>query len=599
MDFTGRRGIATSIGHAPAAALLSPAAGSRLAIAEALTNLLWAPLEDGLRGVSLSANWMWPARNPGEDARLYAAVEAASQFAIDLGINIPTGKDSLSMTQKYPDGKVQAPGTVIISTVAEVTDIRQIVSPVLAPDPETEIIYIDLSRDTPKLGGSSLAQTLAKIGDDAPDIKDPAYFANAFNAVQRLVAAGHLLAGHDISAGGLIATLLETCFADNSLGLEIDLSYLPHRDIVATLFAENPGIVIQARDCRQVAAILDDAGIEYHFIGKPAAAGRLHLRHGEREWNLDIHHLRDLWFKTSYLLDCRQTAPGAALARFQNYKNQPLAYRFPPSFTGILATVPRGVGTARAAIIREKGCQCDRETAWALHLAGFRVKDVHMTDLVSGRELLADVNLIVFVGGFSNSDVLGSAKGWAGSFKCNYQAHDTIVNYYQRPDTLSLGICNGCQLMVELGLVYPEKDERPRMLHNDSRKFESGFVNIEIVENHSVMLRTLAGSRLGAWVAHGEGKFSFPLDPGRYHVPARYAHDAYPANPNGSPLATAAICSEDGRHLAIMPHPERAINPWNWPLYPSDRASDEVTPWIEAFVNARRWVEEMKLVSEY
>ncbi|MDR2130957.1 MAG: phosphoribosylformylglycinamidine synthase [Odoribacteraceae bacterium] len=591
LDFTGKRGIATSIGHAPVVALARPENGSRLAIAEALTNLVWAPLEEGLRGVSLSANWMWPAKNPGEDARLYRAVEAASDFAIALGINIPTGKDSLSMTQKYGEEKVYAPGTVIISTVGEVTDVRKIVSPVLKPV-ESEIIYIDFSRDDRRLGGSALAQVLGQVGDDLPDVKDAAYFARAFDALQRLITGGYILAGHDISSGGMITALLEMCFADDRLGLEIDLSYLPGKEVVKLLFAENPGVLVQVTGCKAVAALLDEAGIVYHFLGRIGDAGSIRLKKDERAWRLDIASLRDTWFKTSYLLDRRQSGEQKALERYEHYKKHALRYRFPASFTGLLSTYAPGTrrGT-KAAVIREKGCQCDRETAWALHLAGFDVKDVHMTDLVSGRETLEGIHLIVFSGGFSNSDVLGSAKGWAGAFKYNERARATLERYYRREDTLSLGICNGCQLMVELGLIYPEHAAMPRMLHNDSRKFESGFVTIEIVENHSVMLRSLAGTRLGVWVAHGEGKFDLPLDQGRYHIPARYGHDTYPANPNGSPFATAAICSADGRHLAIMPHPERALHPWNWPYYPGDRPTDEVTPWIEAFVNARVWIE--------
>ncbi|MDR2413727.1 MAG: phosphoribosylformylglycinamidine synthase [Odoribacteraceae bacterium] len=591
IDFTGTRAIATSIGHAPAAALVDPANGSRLAIAEALTNLVWAPLEGGLQGVSLSANWMWPARNPGEDARLYRAVEAASSFAIDLGINIPTGKDSLSMTQKYGQEKVLAPGTVIISTVGEVTNARQIISPVLQPGNRSEIILVDFSRDSFKLGGSALAQLLGKVGDEAPDVKDPAYFAAAFTAIQHLVTSGDLLAGHDISSGGMITALLETCFADDRLGLEIDLSYIQEKDIVKILFAENPGVLLQVKECKRVAAALDEAGIAYHFIGCTGNAGQLRLRKDGRAWDIDIPAARDAWYRTSYLLDRRQSGETKARERYDNYKHQPLAYRFPATFTGHL---PAPATTRpRAAVIREKGCQCDRETAWMLHLAGFETRDVHVTDIVSGRETLDDVRLIVFAGGFSNSDVLGSAKGWAGAFKYNERARAALERYYQRPDTLSLGVCNGCQLMVELGLIYPGHADMPRMLHNDSRKFESGFVNIEIVENHSVMLHSLAGTRLGVWVAHGEGKFHFPLEYHHYHVPARYGYDAYPANPNGSPFSAAAICSDDGRHLAIMPHPERAIHPWTWPYYPVDRSSDEVTPWLEAIVNARRWIESL------
>jgi len=313
------------------------------------------------------------------------------------------------------------------------------------------------------------------------------------------------------------------------------------------------------------------------------------------KYNLDIPSLRDLWFNTSYLLDCRQSGEKLALERYKNYSLNTLEYVFNPAFTGRFAayeTDPyrNGKTGIKAAIIREEGCQCDREAAWALFLAGFDVKDVHMTDLVSGRETLEDIHLIVFVGGFSYSDVLGSAKGWAGAFKYNEKARISLDKFYQRSDTLSLGICNGCQLMLELGVVYPEHTNMPKMLYNDSHKFESGFINVEIRENHSVMLKSLAGSRLGIWVAHGEGKFHLPYTKEKYHIPLFYSYDAYPANPNGSPHAVAAVCSEDGRHLAMMPHLERSIHPWNWAYYPHNRKKDEVTPWIEAFVNAREWI---------
>ncbi len=601
MDYAGHRGIATSIGHAPVAAMVNAPAGSRLAIAEALTNLVWAPIEKGLQGVSLSANWMWPCRKPGEDARLYQAVQAVSDFAIELGVNIPTGKDSLSMTQKYGDRKVYAPGTVIISTVGEVKDVRQIVTPLLKNDPATEIVYVDFSFDKLKLGGSSFAQTLNKVGRETPDVKDSAYFVEAFTAIQQLVEEGVVLAGHDISAGGMVTALLEMCFADNRLGMDVDLSFLAEKDVVKILFAENPGVLIQIPDgaAKKVVAVLEKAGVAYGFIGKPGKAGQLNIQKDKAAWSLDIASLRDLWFKTSYLLDRRQSGEVKALERYRTYKHNELKYKFPKGFTGKLAdwglelnrTAKSGV---RAAVIREKGCQCERETAWALHLAGFDVKDVHMTDLVSGRETLEDVNMIVFVGGFSNSDVLGSAKGWAGAFKYNEKARQALEKFYKRNDTLSLGICNGCQLMVELGLIYPEHQEMPKMLHNDSHKFESGFVNVTIQPNNSVMLGSLAGSRLGIWVAHGEGKFGLPYAESEYNIPIKYSYDAYPANPNGSPFATAAIVSKDGRHLAMMPHLERSIYPWNWAYYAEGRKGDEISPWIEAFVNARKWVEAHK-----
>ena len=599
LDYQGTHGIATALGHAVGVAMADPRRGSEMAITEALTNIVFAPIDGGLRSVSLSANWMWPCRNEGEDARLYQAVQAASDFAIELGVNIPTGKDSLSMTQKYGDKKVYAPGTVIISTVGEVTDFRKIVIPVLKNDPATEIVYVDFSFDKLKLGGSSFAQILNKVGKEVPDVRDSEYFARAFTAIQQLVDEGIVLAGHDISAGGMVTALLEMCFADNRLGLDIDFSFLAEKDMIKILFAENPGVLIQIadKDAKKVSALMDKVGVAYAFLGKPGKAGLLNIKKDADSWSLDIPSLRDLWFKTSYLLDRRQSGEEKALERYKSYKHNELKYKFPQGFTGKLAdlglqlnrTAKSGI---RAAVIREKGCQCERETAWALHLAGFDVKDVHMTDLISGHETLEEVNMIVFVGGFSNSDVLGSAKGWAGAFKFNEKARQALENFYKREDTLSLGICNGCQLAVELGLIYPEHAEMPKMLHNDSHKFESGFVNVTIQPNHSVMLKSLAGSRLGIWIAHGEGKFSLPYAESEYHIPIKYSYDAYPGNPNGSPFATAAICSKDGRHLAMMPHLERSIYPWNWAYYAEGRSEDEVSPWIEAFVNARKWIEE-------
>jgi phosphoribosylformylglycinamidine synthase len=599
MDFMGTRGIATSIGHAPVAAMADAEKGSRLAIAEALTNLVWAPVEQNIKGVSLSANWMWPCNNEGEDARLYKAVKAVSDFSIDLGLNVPTGKDSLSMTQKYKDKRVYAPGTVIISTVGEAIDIKKSVSPVLINDKETELVYINLSKDTHRLGGSSFAQINNKIGNDVPDVKDAKYFAKAFDTIQKLIMDGKILSGHDISAGGMITAILEMCFSDNRAGLNIDLSHMDEKDIIKILFSENPGILIQIKDCKEVATILDNAGIEYNFIGKPEEAGVVVINQDAEHWEFDLETLRDIWFKSSYLLDRKQSGNDLALERYKNYKTNDLTYKFNADFTGKLSQYALDMNRKdksglKAAIIREKGVNGDREMAWSLHLAGFDVKDVHMTDLISGRENLEDINMIVFVGGFSNSDVLGSAKGWAGAFLYNEKAKLALDNFYARKDTLSLGICNGCQLMVELGLIYPQHEERVHMLHNESNKLESGFLAVKVEKNTSVMLDTLSDSQLGVWITHGEGKFSFPYDASKYNVVVKYAKDNYPANPNGSDFAAAAIASEDGRHLAMMPHLERSIYPWNWAYYNEERKDDEVSPWIEAFVNARKWVEKNK-----
>lgn len=608
LDYRGRRGIATALGHAPQAGLADPAAGSVLSVAESLTNIVWAPLAEGLNTVSLSANWMWPCRSQeGEDARLYRGVQALSDFCCELGINVPTGKDSLSMTQKYPNGdKVISPGTVIVTSGGEVSDIRKVVSPVLADEPKSALYHIDFSFDELRLGGSTFAQIHNKIGSDVPTVTNAEYFRDAFEAVQECINKGLLLAGHDISAGGLITTLLEMCFANVKGGLKINLNNFTDEDIMKILFAENPGVVVQVSTKHEAdfKKIMEDAGVGYIYIGVPSKERNIRLAKGEWEELLDIDSLRDTWYRSSYLLDRRQSMNGCAEERFANYKSQPVEMQFNRNFTGTLKqyglTADRKERSGiRAAIIREKGTNGEREMAYSLYLAGFDVKDVMMTDLVSGRETLEDINMIVFCGGFSNSDVLGSAKGWAGAFLYNTKAKETLERFYARPDTLSLGICNGCQLMVELGLIQGPKPEaknesRPRMLHNDSHKFESAFLGLTIPENKSVMFSSLSGQKLGIWVAHGEGKFSLPGSEADYNIVAKYNYNRYPGNPNGSDYAVAGICSEDGRHLAMMPHLERAIFPWQCGCYPSERLSDEITPWIEAFVNARKWVEKKK-----
>jgi len=597
IDYLGEKGIATSIGHAPISALIDPVKGSQLSIAEALTNIVWAPIQDKLSGISLSANWMWPAKNEGENARLFEAVKAVSDFAIDLGINIPTGKDSLSMTQKYDDDVVYSPGTVIISGVGEVTDVKKVIEPVLRNVVDSKLFYIDLSFESKKLGGSSFSQVLNKLGQDSPGVRDAKKFKVAFDNMQEMIEDKLILSGHDISAGGLITALLEMNFANIEGGLSIKLDQLKEADIIKLLFAENPGIIFQTEHVEEVEKRLQALEIEFVIIGEPTKERKLEIEHNGHDYSFDINALRDIWYKSSYLLDQKQTGENLAKDRFDNYKKQALSFSFNKDFEGKLSQygldIKREKSTGiKAAIIREKGVNGDREMAYSLYRAGFDVKDIHMTDLIAGRENLEDVNMIVYVGGFSNSDVLGSAKGWAGAFLYNEKAKKALDNFYARPDTLSLGICNGCQLMVELGLVYPEHEEKPKMLHNASRKFESGFINVDIYENNSVMLKTLAGNRLGIWVAHGEGKFSFPYDESKYNIPSKYGFENYPASPNGSDFNTAAICSNDGRHLAMMPHLERAIFPWQWAHYPSDRKADEVTPWLEAFVNARKWVEE-------
>ncbi len=601
LDYNGKEGIATSIGHSPISGLIHPEAGSRNSITEALTNIIWAPLKDNLDSISLSANWMWPCKNEGEDARLYKAVKAISDFSLELGINVPTGKDSLSMKQKYTDGDVISPGTVIISAAANCNAISKVVEPVLQVN-GGNIYYINISQDEFKLGGSSFNQTLNTIGREAPDVKSSAFVKNVFNTIQNLIKDDKIVAGHDVASGGLITTLLELCFADVNLGADLDLSSLNEEDSLKILFAENSGIVFQAD--ASVEKVFADNNIEFFTIGSVTESDTLNIKNNEDTFELTISELRDTWYKTSYLLDNKQTANGLAKDRFDNYKAQPLQYTFPSNFTGKLADM---VSTSlnqqqsavaersrserpKAAIIREKGSNSEREMANAMYLAGFDVKDVHMTDLISGRETLEDIQFIGAVGGFSNSDVLGSAKGWAGAFKYNEKANTALRNFFKREDTLSVGICNGAQLWMELDLINPEHKVHGKLIHNDSQKHESSFTSVKVKENNSVMLSSLAGTELGVWISHGEGKFNLPEAESNYNIVAKYGYEGYPNNPNGSDFNTAMLTDKTGRHLVTMPHIERSIFQWNWANYPQDR-QDEVSPWIEAFVNAREWIE--------
>ena len=606
LDFKGNQGIATSVGHSPISGLIDPVAGSRNSIAEALTNIIWAPLRDGLKSVSLSANWMWPCNNPGEDARLYSAVKAISEFAIDLGINVPTGKDSLSMKQKYPEGDVLSPGTVIISGAAHCNDITNVVEPVFKKG-KGSIYYINISQDNFKLGGSSYAQIKSKIGKEAPNVKSASYVKAVFNTIQTLITSHKIVAGHDVASGGLITTLLEMCFADNQVGAELNISALNNSNTAEVLFAENAGIVFQSVD-DSVEAVLNDAEIDFVNIGQVVESNTLSIKNGNDNFDLSISELRDVWYKTSYLFDKEQTANNLAEARYQNYKQQPLKYKFPNKYinTNVIASKAKQSEIAashtplkfnrkiKAAILREKGSNSEREMANAMYLAGFDVKDVHMTDLISGREDLKEIQFLGAVGGFSNSDVLGSAKGWAGAIKYNEKANKVIKDFFERKDTLSIGICNGCQLFMELDLINPEHAKHGKMTYNDSHKHESSFSSVEIQANNSVMLKSLGGTKLGVWISHGEGKFHLPQQESDYDIVAKYGYADYPANPNGSDYNTAMLCDKTGRHLVTMPHIERSTFPWNWAHYPEDRKDDKVSPWLEAFVNARRWIEGQK-----
>jgi phosphoribosylformylglycinamidine synthase len=580
LDYIGEKGIATSIGHAPVSGLISAKKGSNTAIAEALTNIVFAPLEKGLESVSLSANWMWPCNNPGEDARLYEAVQECSDFAISLGINIPTGKDSLSMKQKYSDGDVLAPGTVIISAAGQCKDISNVISPVASVD-GGEIYYIDFAQDKFYLGGSSFAQSQNCIGNETPSVQDASYFKKAFNAVQDHISNGKISAGHDIGSGGLITTLLELCFPSISVGMNINFNGLEETDLVKILFSEKVGVVLQSKE--NLTYSFDKYGVKAIKIGETIKQNILSIG----KLQLSISSLRKTWMATSTKLELHQTKTSLAATRAENVIKQPLKFNFPNKFNGKRPSDKQDI--LKAAVIREKGSNSEREMAYMMDLSGFEVRDVHMTDLIEGRENLEDINLLVAVGGFSNSDVLGSAKGWAGAFKYNPKAKSAIENFFDRKDTLSLGVCNGCQLFVELGLITPNHIRKPKMLHNDSGKFECIFTAVAIEKSKAIMLNGLEGSILGIWAAHAEGKFSFPQDESNYQIPAKYLYQNYPSNPNGSDFNAAMLSSENGRHLVMMPHLERSIFPWNWGHYPENH-SDEISPWIMVFENAYNWI---------
>jgi phosphoribosylformylglycinamidine synthase len=596
LDFEGTNGVATAIGHSPIVALIDAMAGSRNAIAESLTNLVFAPIKNGIEGVSLSANWMWPCKNQGEDARLYEAVAACADFAISLGINIPTGKDSLSMKQKYPNDEVIAPGTVIISAAGHCIDIQKVIEPVLKTNGES-IYYINLSQDDFKLGGSAFSQVLDKLGNHAPDVKNNTYFKNVFNTIQSLIIEDQIVAGHDVGSGGLITTLLEMCFnpltpkeGTNTFveaGMTLSFNDFKEKDLIKILFSENVGVVLQSKNDAAFEAAF--SGLEIFKIGKITTNGKLSFA----DYELDIAKYRRIWFESSYYLDAKQTKNNLAKIRFENFDKQPLSYKFPNHFDGKKPLFPLDKPRPKAAIIREKGSNSEREMANAMYLAGFDVKDVHMTDLISGRETLEEIQFIGAVGGFSNSDVLGSAKGWAGAFLYNEKAKTALDNFLKREDTLSVGICNGCQLFMELEIINPEHEIHGKMLHNNSQKHESIFTSVVIQKNNSVMLSNFEGATLGVWVSHGEGKFNLPLSETNYNIVSKYAYDTYPSSPNGSDYNTAMLCDKTGRHLVMMPHIERSTFPWNWPYYPNNQL-DEVSPWLEAFVNARKWIENLK-----
>ncbi len=605
-------GAATAIGEQPVKGLLDPAAMARLTVAEALTNLVWARIT-ALADVRCSANWMWAAKLPGEGAALWDAAVAMRDIMIELGIAVDGGKDSLSMAAlaPTPDGgteTVKAPGTLVVSAYCGCPDITATVTPDLELPGTGRLVLVDLAPGKARLGGSALAQVFGQLGDTPPDVDDPALLARAFATVQELLEERVLAAGHDRSDGGLVTTLLEMAFAGNH-GIEVELPDPAGLGPLAVLFSEEPGLVMEvdSEDLDAVLAAFAENDVPAVAIGRTLDTPDIRVAvEGSRVLEGDLRELRDTWEATSFALDRLQADPACVEQEASGLRDRtppPYHLSFEPAPT---APAILGSGRPAVAILREEGSNSDREMAAAFHLAGFETWDLTMSDLLAGRADLDRFRGLVAVGGFSYADVLDSAKGWAGVIRLNPELSGRFTAFFERPDTFTLGVCNGCQLFALLGWVpWPGLADtaQPRFIHNASGRFESRFTTVRIQESPSILLRGMEGSTLGIWLQHGEGRAHFP-DPAVLDrvlaeglAPVRHVDDAgepterYPFNPNGSPHGIAALCSPDGRHLALMPHPERTFLTWQWPWMPRTWRRDlAASPWLKLFQNAREWV---------
>jgi len=610
----GFTGAATAIGEQPLKGLIDPAAMARMAVGEALTNLVWARVT-ALEDVRCSANWMWAAKLPGEGAALYDAATAMRDIMLDLGIAVDGGKDSLSMAARAPlpegaEELVKAPGELVISAYVTCPDVRSTVTPDLELPGRGRLLLVDLGSGKHRLGGSALAQVFSQIGDETPDVGDPDLLGRAFRAVQELIVDGVLTAGHDRSDGGLVTTLLEMAFAGNC-GIEIELAAEDHADPIPHLFAEELGLVMEVdeTDIERALEVMQRAKVPCHQIGKTLTEPEIRMVVGGREvLRADMRALRDIWEATSFRLELEQADPECVAAERDGLRRR----KAPPyrlSFTPF-PTAPEIIlrsSKVPVAILREEGSNGDREMAAAFLAAGFEPWDVMMSDLLAGRITLENFRGLVAVGGFAHADVLDAAKGWAGSIRFNRDLWSQFEAFLDRPDTFSLGVCNGCQLLALLGWIPwrgLDGEAQPRFVRNASGRFESRFATVTILESPAVMLRGMEGSTLGIWTAHGEGRAFFPDDQVLSRIeneglaPIRFADDSgsitetYPHNPNGSPRGIAALCSPDGRHLAMMPHPERTAITWQWGWMPPEWRRDlEASPWLKMFQNAREWCE--------
>ncbi|CAK8722101.1 MAG: phosphoribosylformylglycinamidine synthase, single chain form [Candidatus Electronema aureum] len=597
----GLTGIATAIGEQPIKMLINPAAGARMAVGEAWTNLVWAKIDDPEQ-VKCSANWMWAPKLAGEGAAMNDAARAMRDAMIATGMAVDGGKDSLSMATKVGAETVKSPRELVISAYAAMSDIRKAVTPDIK-EPGSALLLIDLAPGKARLGGSALAQTLGSLGDESPDMDDSVLLRQAFAAVQELIDRDLILAGHDRSDGGLITTVLEMAFAGNC-GVEIEVQ----GEAVPTLFAEELGLVIECRQeqLEQIRHRLAVAEVSCEVLGTTTAEKRIRIRCNDTlVLNEDMRVLRQEWEETSYQLERLQVNPACADQEKTNvFDRAAPAYHLPFS----PQSSPKALLTAerkpKVAILRDEGSNSDREMSSAFYAAGFEPWDITMTDLLAGRVTLDGFRGIAAVGGFSYADVPDSAKGWAATILFNERLRAMFDEFLNRPDTFTLGICNGCQLFGLLGWV-PWRglaaEKQPRFVHNTSGRFESRWTTVRVTDSPAMMLRGMSGLVFGIHVAHGEGLLHFPDAAVRAEVisqklvPLVYADDsgaateAYPFNPNGSPDGFAGLCSPDGRHLALMPHPERAFLPWQCHWLPREMQEMEVSPWLRMFQNAYEW----------
>jgi len=600
----GSSGAAISIGEQPLKGLVNAEAGARMAVAEAITNMVWARITD-LSHVKCSVNWMWAAKLPGEGAHLYDAAAALRDAMISLGIAADGGKDSLSMAAKVGEDVVKAPGQVVVSAYASVADVTKVVTPDLKQPGKSRLLLIDLAPGQRRLGGSALAQVFSQIGNEAPDLEDPALLKRAFRAVQQLIDEDLVLAGHDCSDGGLITTIAEMVMAGNC---GATVRPVGAEDCFSALFSEEAGLVIEylPRNEGRILEILKDYRCPTEVLGESRMERRLEIFDGNRRC-LDVPtvQLLEWWEAISDRLELQQTNPKCAAEQAAGHDRPGRSYHltFAPQPTP--AVLLERKDKPKIAIMREEGSNGDREMTSAFYGAGFEPWDVTMTDLLRGDARLDQFRGVAFVGGFSYADVLDSAKGWAGIIRFNPGLKEMFDAFYHRPDTFSLGVCNGCQLMALLGWIpfkgLPDT-QQPRFIRNRSGRFESRWVTLQIEPSPAIMLRGMEGARVGIWVAHGEGRLHCPdtgvlnearnkkLAPVIYVDDNGHPTDVYPFNPNGSSHGIAGFCSEDGRHFALMPHPERSFLKWQWPWLPESWKTEvKASPWLRIFQNAREW----------